>query len=835
MKRFFVIVLLLALTIHSLAQSIVVGPSFDQHSGRLAGYDYSPRRSSLATISDDQSLRVWKVKGEAVYLDARVDFPSEPGTINGMLTCCKFHPLADYVLVGASRGENQETLRQPYKSPFFFYIVNPWNEGGIKIVDRKGDLAAPIMSFDFSPDTRLLVVVSSYEHVLLFDADTFTLLEDICLLDEFVGSAFFSTSDELIIQTDLYLRKYSIKKNSSGTFISYKPESRKKVRNRELWQDYYQMTVPDSWLRQTLYRPGDSSNLSSGLFVFSKTVGSRFFPEFWDFEYYNNKEYILWYELDGIERRKDAVIIPYRGSPYAYVLMHNDTLHIKYPEGAYAFSYAPNSIMIEKLTEESLRPSLSAKALTGRFHGNGDIILRRDGNSINGFITTPYSVMSVTSLDESSRYIVASLCDGTIRWYDTVQMKEVLSLFIAKDGRWYFSLPNGFYYYGGNTDGTSDDFIEWKNQVNNSVTVSRPKDLKNRESFLSERRIKEALNKIYFNKIISDDVYADYGVLSSIDNRNLYPSVVIDSVYKKNGFSFVDFSVKNYDPKRYGPYSLTFEVDDVPIPPSAYNVVSRKGGKMTLSLDSEKALNQFYVSLKSSEWNYQTSDGYKAGIPYLFTISCGISDYSSSKDHLPSLRSPINDATDFDGETGSMFGRRVDVRENYKLLGASVKTDSLKHYLGKIRDLSTDENQVVMLYYSGHGDRADSSWVLKALSEDISGESIISMLSEIPGYKIIVLDACYSGMLAVNPREDMAIITSSGANEHSLDGYMNDKSPFTKELIAKFQETVKDGGCLTVQDICRYVTEWKIEVSDGLYQNPGAVSGSKISTLMIYQ
>lgn len=828
MKRILVINLLLALTISSLAQSVVVGPSFDQHSGRLAGYDYSPRRSSLATISDDQSLRVWKVKGDAVYLDARVDFPTEPGTRNGILTCCKFHPLADYVLVGASRGENRETLHQPYKSPFFFYIVNPWNEGDIKIVDRKGDVAAPITSFAFSPDTRLLAVVSSFEHVLLYDADTFTLLEDICLLDEFVGSASFPASDELRIETDLYERKYSIKKNNSGHFISCERESQKRVRKGELWHDYDEKTVPETLLEKTVYRPGNPDP-----YKLSKPVSFQFFPDNWS--YSKLTESILRYKLDGIEWRNDAVIIPYSGLPYAKVGVQNDILHIMYHEEKYTFSYVQSSIMIEKSSSAPICSSFWADALKGRYSGDGNMILRINKGDIDGFITTPYSVMSVASGGKDSRYIVASLCDGTIRWYDTEQMKEVLSLFIAKDGRWFFSLPNGFYCYGGNTDSTSDDFIEWKHQENNSVIVSRPKDLKRRESFLSERRVKEALDMIYKDSTIRDDVYADYGVLSSIDNRNLYPSVSIDSVYKKNGFSFVDFSVKNYDPKRYGPYSLTFEVDDAPIPPSAYNVVSRKGGKMTLSLDSEKALNQLYVSLKSSEWNYQTSDGYKPGIPYLFTISCGISDYSTSKDRLPSLKSPINDASDFDGEAGSMFGRRVDARENYKLLGASVKTDSLKHYLGKIRNLSADENQVVMFYYSGHGDRADSSWVLKSLSEDISGESIISMLSEIPGYKIIVLDACYSGMLAVNPREDMAIITSSGAGEHSLDGYMNDKSPFTKELIAKFQETVKDGGRLTVQDLCRYVTEWKIEVSRGKYQNPEGVSGSKISTLMIYQ
>lgn len=257
---------------------------------------------------------------------------------------------------------------------------------------------------------------------------------------------------------------------------------------------------------------------------------------------------------------------------------------------------------------------------------------------------------------------------------------------------------------------------------------------------------------------------------------------------------------------------------------------------MTLSLDSEKALNQFYISLKSTIGNYQTSSQYLQKIPYLFTISCGISDYSPIG--MPNLASSEKDATDFLDQTKALFGHRVTARRNYSFYGANVTSDKIQSSIQQIKQLSNDDNQVLVFYYSGHGSvlPQDSTWVMKSLSGDINGKSLLASFSELPGYKIIVLDACYSGILTKEYDNNMAIITSSDQAERSSDGNPNSNSPFTKELIATLEQSLKGKGHLTVEDLCLKVTNWKIQHSfEDSVQSPQAVSGDNISTLLILQ
>ena len=83
-----------------------------------------------------------------------------------------------------------------------------------------------------------------------------------------------------------------------------------------------------------------------------------------------------------------------------------------------------------------------------------------------------------------------------------------------------------------------------------------------------------------------------------------------------------------------------------------------------------------------------------------------------------------------------------------------------------------DEDDVSLFYYSGHGVSGTGS-LLGTDRERISPTQLRSALDAVPGRKIVIVDACYSGNL---------LTAKSGSNE-------NDAEEFTQAFIAAFSRT----------------------------------------------
>lgn len=110
------------------------------------------------------------------------------------------------------------------------------------------------------------------------------------------------------------------------------------------------------------------------------------------------------------------------------------------------------------------------------------------------------------------------------------------------------------------------------------------------------------------------------------------------------------------------------------------------------------------------------------------------------------------------------------------------------------------EKDLSVFYFSGHGMVEKNRLLLTPSDADVgnkermlSAADFFGPISRMKGYKIVILDACYSGQL-LNEFPDeptMAIFTSSLADETSMDGNAVGRSMFTERIINAFRSAEK--------------------------------------------
>ena len=93
---------------------------------------------------------------------------------------------------------------------------------------------------------------------------------------------------------------------------------------------------------------------------------------------------------------------------------------------------------------------------------------------------------------------------------------------------------------------------------------------------------------------------------------------------------------------------------------------------------------------------------------------------------------------------------------------------------------AAEEEDLCLLYYSGHGKASGAAArrgiLIGAEGGTVSPEELLAALDQISGYKVLLLDSCYAGMLipVLESRgkgaEKYAVLTAAGAREEAYNG-----------------------------------------------------------------
>lgn len=272
-------------------------------------------------------------------------------------------------------------------------------------------------------------------------------------------------------------------------------------------------------------------------------------------------------------------------------------------------------------------------------------------------------------------------------------------------------------------------------------------------------------------------------------NRD-YPKVKIVSVRPltdgDNPLYSVQFKLENPNPLKYGLHRLSLRVDSVeyPLPKAVENVffICLPSGSRWLTLTLSRDTGEF---LHEADYYFSEKEQYTR----CRALLAGVAHYGIPG--FPSLNSVRNDVTDLHcmlSQSKLPGGDGIIVAD---LLDSQVTKDGMYGRIDQLAFTST-EHDVTFFYFSGHGTKRDGRYYLapwgmgKAgdiVRSGIEAEELVKRLDRIKGLKIVVIDACYSGLMLKYACDGMAFFTSSSADNASSDGNRFSASLFTRAFI----------------------------------------------------
>lgn len=154
-------------------------------------------------------------------------------------------------------------------------------------------------------------------------------------------------------------------------------------------------------------------------------------------------------------------------------------------------------------------------------------------------------------------------------------------------------------------------------------------------------------------------------------------------------------------------------------------------------------------------------------------------------DHVGNLYGCVNDAH----AVNAAIERHANGTLNFanpRLMTAAGPATALNRadIKGAIRDLFRDENEIALLYFSGHGYLEDTGGFLCASDaqsgdDGVSLAEVMTLANNSPATnKVIILDSCHSGAVATSAagaqqadiREGVTILAASTAQQYALEG-----------------------------------------------------------------
>ena len=475
----------------------------------------------------------------------------------------------------------------------------------------------------------------------------------------------------------------------------------------------------------------------------------------------------------------------------------------------------------------------------------------REGGS--GDVRTPGSVWGVNT---NGQVAVASLSDGTIRWYRLTDGKEILALFPHPDRkRWILWTPSG--YYDASPGG--EDLIGW--HVNNGqdhaadfFPASRFRSTYHRPDVIDRvlKTLDEAVALQQANEESGRKQVAEVSV-----REKLPPVVTISS--PADGAEVSGTPVKvSYSARSPEPLTgLKILVDGRPVSAEGAGKSVKESGDISVPIPSRDcevsiiAENRRAVSEPATvrlRWKGTAAVKEEFQIkPKLYVLAVGVSQYEDAELRLGLA---AKDALDFGSVWTEQKGQLYSGVEARVLADAQATKANILDGLEWIQ-LQVTQKDVAVLFFAGHGiNDANGMFYFLPVDADlerlkrtgISQSDITSTVTMIAGKVLVFMDACHSGNLMGKTKRRGLVVSSAVVNElasaengavvfsSSTGRQYSQENPewgngaFTKGLVEGLsgKADYKGTGRITVNMLDLYVSERVKELTKG-QQTPSTV------------
>jgi WD40 repeat protein len=418
------------------------------------------------------------------------------------------------------------------------------------------------------------------------------------------------------------------------------------------------------------------------------------------------------------------------------------------------------------------------------------------------------------NISADGRFVVASLGDGTIRWYTFDKGDEVLALFIDRDlRRWVAWNPDGFF----NSKGGGDSLIGY--QINRSpgqegefVKVDQL-----REVFYQPDLIAQILKPGGAPALAS--ARTRLGDISRILSGGLPPEIELISPVQANldGDYQLQFRLKDMGG---GVGRVVYRIDGaetdgraaVDIRGTAGDVNSRTipiaAGEHTLTVAAYDAKGKIEGPPKTIHLN-RTLPPRGSN---LYVLAAGVSHYSDNS---------LSQGVKFAAADAELIAARFKAQEG-KGLYPKVIAVSLPDSQATLRNIEAQVAQMAktvqpgdtfILYLAGHGVAADGEYYFipweaeytnqkDLLAKSVNREKIQALLKQmITNKSVLILDTCGAGAYFPTRASDSekasqeriaaisghAVLAASNSDEMAMEGYQN-HGVFTYALLEGLQQ-----------------------------------------------
>jgi WD40 repeat protein len=470
-------------------------------------------------------------------------------------------------------------------------------------------------------------------------------------------------------------------------------------------------------------------------------------------------------------------------------------------------------------------------------------------------VPTQAAVFAV-KVAEAGQVVIGAFSDGTLRWYDLVNGRLLLSLFLHSDGtRWVLFSPSGYY----DCALRSEDLIGW--QVNIGLDQAA--------EFYPVARFREQ----YYRPDIIDLMLFTRDEQTAIQTANqisgeatakdiesiLPPTIRIISPQTKSTFSSSEIKITYRLTLPNGVPVTSLRVQESGRFYMQYDNLNLSGGigsliltlperDLSLGLIAEdKDGNVSPMDTINIVWKGVTTDvtPREPVKPRLFVLAIGVSDYLLDGHDL---KFASKDAEDFASVVGSQSGKLYSKAYIKLLKDSTAMKDSIMAGMDWLREncLASD---LAMIFLSGHG---FSDSVGRFYYVPVTGDvrylrktcvpffEFVSTLAEIRGRVIMFIDACHSGGInfadappnitrLLNTVSDddvgVAIFSSCESRQVSFEKPVWQNGAFTKALVEGLMggaDQFKKNNMVTWKELDLYISDRVPELTSeqGLVQTP---------------
>jgi dipeptidyl aminopeptidase/acylaminoacyl peptidase len=438
------------------------------------------------------------------------------------------------------------------------------------------------------------------------------------------------------------------------------------------------------------------------------------------------------------------------------------------------------------------------------------------------------------NLTADSRYAVAALGDGTIRWYSIADNgKEVLALFVHKDRkRWVIWTSDGFFDASpGGEDLVGYHLNQGPDHEGQFIKVDQLFKQFYRPDLIAQALKPEGPALIRAALTTIGDIRATLASGLPPELQPLTPA-------ENESDGEFEFGIRVIN-RGGGTGRVVYRIDGIEIEGRAVDIpgvgtdtVNRRfslsPGPHRISATVYNARNQIESRPVFVNVNVKSS----AARPALYVVAAGVSTYRDNA---------LNDGVKFAAADAAMIASRLKTQGTglfrevvtYPLTNDQATGDGIRAAVRKVAE-KIQPNDVFILYLAGHGAALEGEYhflpyEVRYTSADalrrqaLNQDAIGGLLKLISARKtLVLLDTCSSGAFALGPSRQLgekaaidrlgritgrAVLAASGSEQMAMEGY-REHGVFTYALLEGLSQTPPDEqGFIEVSKLADFVED----------------------------